>query len=50
MNQRRDFIKQMSLASAAFIAKPGFANSSFFISDCMSSKKVDSLVVEVFVV
>ncbi len=33
MNQRRDFIKQMSLASAAFIAKPGFANSSFFISD-----------------
>ena len=33
MNQRRDFIKQMSLASAAFIAKPGFANSRFFISD-----------------
>ncbi len=33
MNQRRDFIKQMSLASAAFIATPSFAKSNFFASD-----------------
>ncbi len=33
MKQRRDFIKQMSLASAALIATPSFARSSIFSSD-----------------
>ena len=33
MNPRRDFIKQMSLASAAIIATPSFANTNFFASD-----------------
>jgi predicted dehydrogenase len=33
MNQRRHFIKQMSLASAAVIASPGFARSSIFTTD-----------------
>lgn len=33
MNQRRHFIKQMSLASAAVIAAPSFARSSIFNTD-----------------
>ena len=33
MNPRRDFIKQMSLASAAIIATPSFAKTNFFASD-----------------
>jgi len=33
MNQRRDFIKQMSLASAAIIATPSFAKSNIFNTD-----------------
>ncbi len=33
MKQRRDFIKQMSLASAAMIAKPSFAKSNIFSTD-----------------
>ena len=33
MSQRRDFIKQMSLASAAVIAVPSFARSSIFTTD-----------------
>ena len=33
MKQRRDFIKQMSLASAAMIATPSFAKSNIFNTD-----------------
>ena len=33
MNQRRNFIKQLSFASAGLIATPSFAKSSFFTSD-----------------
>ena len=33
MSQRRDFIKKMSLASAAVIAVPSFARSSIFTTD-----------------
>jgi hypothetical protein len=33
MIQRRNFIKQVSFASAGFIATPSFAKSSFFTGD-----------------
>jgi predicted dehydrogenase len=35
MNQRRDFIKQISLASAGMMAVPSFARSSFFTTDTL---------------